>query len=60
MQKTGKLVIVHEAVECCGFGAEISAIVTEKAFNYLDAPVKRIAAKNVPVPVAGSKIRTNG
>lgn len=47
--RTSRLVIVHEAVERCGWGAEIAAIVAEKAIGYLDAPVKRIAAKNSPI-----------
>lgn len=52
VEKTGRLMIVHEAVERCGFGAEIAALAADKAFDYLDAPIKRIAAKNVPVPFA--------
>ncbi len=42
--KTGKLVIVHEEVKTSGFGGEISAIVAEEGFDYLDAPIKRVAA----------------
>lgn len=52
VKKTGKLAIVHEAVERLGFGAEVAAIVIAKAFDYLDAPILRIAAKNTPVPFA--------
>lgn len=50
VQKTGKLVVVHEAVRRCGFGAEIAATVAEKAFDYLDAPVKRVTALDTPMP----------
>lgn len=52
VKKTGRLVIIHEAVKRGGYGAEIQAIVSEKAFDYLDAPVRRVAAANTPVPFA--------
>lgn len=39
VRKTGHVVIVHEAVERCGVGAEITAQIQEKAFDYLDGPV---------------------
>jgi pyruvate/2-oxoglutarate/acetoin dehydrogenase E1 component len=42
--------IVHEACKTGGFGAEIAAIVAEKALDYLDAPIKRVAALDSPVP----------
>ncbi|PLR78762.1 alpha-ketoacid dehydrogenase subunit beta [Bacillus sp. V3-13] len=48
--KTGRLVIVHEAVKIGGFGAEIAAMVQEEAFDYLDAPIQRVAAPFTPVP----------
>jgi len=51
-QKTGRLVIIHEACKRAGYGAEIQALVAEKAFDYLDAPIKRVAAANTPVPFA--------
>lgn len=50
VKKTGKLLIAHEAVRNCGFGAEIAARAAELAFHYLDAPVQRVAAKECPVP----------
>ncbi len=50
IQKTGRLLIAHEACKTGGFGAEIAAIASEKAFGYLDAPVKRVCAPDVPVP----------
>lgn len=50
VQKTGKLLVAHEAPRTCGFGAEVSARIVEEAFQYLDAPVKRITGKDCPVP----------
>jgi len=50
VKKTGKLVVVHEAVRRCGFGAEVAATVAEKAFDYLDAPIKRVTALDTPMP----------
>ena len=50
VEKTGKVVIVHEAVERGGWGGEMAAIIADKAFAYLDAPVKRVGARNAPVP----------
>lgn len=52
VMKTGRLVVTHEAVEKGGFGAELAAIVQKEAFDYLDAPIVRVAAKDVPVPFA--------
>ena len=49
VKKTGRLVVVHEAVKRCGFGAEIAGIIAEEAFDYLDGPIKRVAGKNVPI-----------
>lgn len=50
VRKTHRLVIVHEEVKFAGSGAEIAAIVAEKAFDRLDAPILRVAAPFVPVP----------
>jgi pyruvate dehydrogenase E1 component beta subunit len=50
VRKTGKLLIVHEAVKNFGFGAEVAAVVAEEAFDYLDAPVVRVGAPFTPVP----------
>jgi pyruvate/2-oxoglutarate/acetoin dehydrogenase E1 component len=52
VRKTGRLVIVHEACRRAGYGAEIAAIVAEKALYDLDAPIKRVAAFNTPIPFA--------
>jgi len=48
--KTGKLVIVHEAVRTSGFGGEIAAIVADEGFDLLDAPIKRVTAPDTPIP----------
>jgi len=50
VRKTHRLLIVHEAVKRGGVGAEISAVVAEKAVEYLDAPIVRIGAKPYPIP----------
>jgi len=48
--KTGRLLIVHEAVKRSGYGAEIASIVAEKAFHHLRAPIKRLGGHPVPIP----------
>lgn len=48
-QKTGKVVVVHEAVKQGGFGGEIASTINEEAFDYLDAPVKRVGGKFAPI-----------
>ena len=48
VRKTNRLLIAHEAVVRGGFGAEIAALVVREAFDYLDAPVERVAAAPVP------------
>jgi len=49
--KTGKVLIVHEAVKTGGFGGELAAIIAEsKAFGYLDAPIVRLAGRDMPIP----------
>jgi pyruvate/2-oxoglutarate/acetoin dehydrogenase E1 component len=50
VEKTGKLVIVHESAKRGGAGAEISAMVAEEAIEYLEAPIVRVANPNVAVP----------
>ncbi|NMA64538.1 MAG: alpha-ketoacid dehydrogenase subunit beta [Syntrophomonadaceae bacterium] len=50
VEKTGRLVIVHEAVKTNGFGAEIAAIAADEGFDYLDAPIKRVTAPDTPIP----------
>jgi len=50
VQKTGRLVAVDEDYERCGFTAEVAAIVAEKGFHSLKAPVARMANPNIPIP----------
>ena len=49
IKKTNRVIIVHEDNITSGFGAEISARITEECFEYLDSPVKRVASKDFPV-----------
>jgi 2-oxoisovalerate dehydrogenase E1 component beta subunit len=48
--KTGKIAIVHEAYRTCGMGGELAALISEEAFEWLDAPLMRITAPDTPVP----------
>ncbi len=50
VRKTGKLLIAHEAAGNVGFGAEIAARISEKQFQYLDAPIMRVTGADCPVP----------
>ena len=52
VEKTGRIVIAHEAVEIGGFGGEIAARLADEAFDYLDAPIKRVGSPFTPVPFA--------
>ena len=52
VRKTGRAVVAHEAVMTAGFGGEIAARIADKAFQWLDAPVKRVAAFDSPTPFA--------
>lgn len=54
VQKTNRLVNVEESWPTCGIGAEISARIMEEAFDYLDAPVKRVSCEDVPMPYAAN------
>ena len=50
VRKTHRLVVAHEAVKRSGFGAELAALVAEKALDELDAPIVRVGARAVPMP----------
>jgi 2-oxoisovalerate dehydrogenase E1 component beta subunit len=50
VRKTGKVLVAHEATLSCGVGAEVAALVSEEAFEDLDAPVRRLTAPDVPIP----------
>jgi pyruvate/2-oxoglutarate/acetoin dehydrogenase E1 component len=50
VRRTGRAVIVHEAARFCGFGAELSALLAEKALYSLRAPVLRVTGYDTPVP----------
>jgi 2-oxoisovalerate dehydrogenase E1 component beta subunit len=48
VRKTGKVLIVHEANKTGGLGAELAAVISETAFDYLDGPIMRVAGPDVP------------
>jgi len=50
IKKTHRAVIVHEACLTGGFGAELTARIQDEVFDYLDAPIKRVTAKDFPIP----------
>lgn len=50
VKKTGRAVIVHEAPRTCGFGAELAATISERAFLHLQAPILRVTGFDTPVP----------
>ncbi len=52
VRKTNRVLVTHEASLTAGFGGEIAARIADKAFEYLDAPVRRLAAFDGPTPFA--------
>ncbi len=50
VKKTGRVVVVHEAPQTCGFGAELVSLISEKAFLHLEAPPKRVTGFDTPFP----------
>ncbi len=50
VKKTGRVVIVYEAPKSCGFGAELAALISEKALMSLEAPIRRVAGLDTPFP----------
>jgi pyruvate dehydrogenase E1 component beta subunit len=59
VMKTGKVLIVHEAHKIGGVGAEIAACIAEsEAFDYLECPITRLAAKDIPIPYDETTYKT--
>ena len=52
VKKTGRAIVVHEASTTGGFGGELASTIGEYAFEWLDAPVRRLGALDTPVPFA--------
>ena len=52
VKKTNRVVLAEESHPICGVNAEISAEIMERAFDYLDAPIKRVSGADVPMPYA--------
>lgn len=50
VKKTGRVVIADEDYDRCGFASWVAAIIADEAFEYLDAPIKRVTTPNVPIP----------
>ena len=55
IRKTGRGVVVHEAPRTCGLGAEIIALINEKALFSLQAPIERVTGFDIPVPLMKSE-----
>lgn len=52
VKKTGRCVVVNEGARTCGFAAEVAATVAELAYDQLEAPIQRVTARDVPIPVS--------
>jgi pyruvate/2-oxoglutarate/acetoin dehydrogenase E1 component len=52
VKKTGRLVVAEEECKRGSMASEVAAFVAEEGFQYLKAPIKRVASKNVPIPFA--------
>jgi len=50
VRKTGKVLVVHSATQLAGLGAEIASLIADEAFEWLDAPIRRLGGLDVPVP----------
>jgi pyruvate dehydrogenase E1 component subunit beta len=55
-RKTGRVVIVHEAPRTCGFGAELTALIQERCFLHLEAPITRVTGFDTPFPYTLEKL----
>jgi len=56
IKKTGRAIVTHEAPITQGFGAELTAVIQEKCFLYLEAPIKRVCGYDTPWPLSYEKI----
>ncbi len=56
VEKTGRAIVLHEAPRTCGFGAELSALIQEKVFLHLKAPIRRVTGFDTPFPYATEKV----
>ena len=52
LKKTGRLVVVDEANPFCSMASEVSSLVAERGFDYLDAPIRKVTAPHTPVPAS--------
>ena len=50
VKKTGRCLVAHEATRTAGFGAEISALISERCFYHLEAPVERVTGFDAAIP----------
>ena len=50
VEKTGKCLVIHEATRTSGFGAELAALVQERCFYHLEAPIERVTGFDTPYP----------
>jgi 2-oxoisovalerate dehydrogenase E1 component beta subunit len=55
VKRTGRTVVLHEAPRTCGFGAEIAALIQERCFLHMKAPVARVTGYDTPFPYALEK-----
>jgi len=55
VNRTGRAVVLHEAPRTCGFGAEIAALIQERCFLHLKAPIARVTGFDTPFPYALEK-----
>jgi 2-oxoisovalerate dehydrogenase E1 component beta subunit len=56
VELTGRAIVLHEAPRTCGFGAELAAMIQEKAFLHLKAPVARVTGFDTPFPYSLEKL----
>jgi len=57
VRKTGKALVVHEDTRTCGYGAEIGTLIAEEAFEFLDAPVRRLTSPDAPAVAFNAGMR---